>query len=86
MQMMADVLNMPIKIVKSQQACALGAAIFGAVASKTYPNTFEAMNVMGSPFENVYEPIAVNVPEYQKIYKKYGELALIMEDYTMKTI
>lgn len=86
MQMMADVLNIPIKVVKSEQACALGAAIFGAVASKTYQNTFEAMNAMGSPFEKVYEPIFVNNSEYKNVYKDYCELAITMENYIMKTV
>lgn len=84
MQMMADVLNMPIKVVKSEQACALGAAIFGAVAANTYKDTFEAMNAMGSPFEKVYEPIMENVPNYQKVYENYSDFAVIIEKYIMK--
>lgn len=86
MQMMSDVLDMPIKVVKSEQACALGAAIFGAVAANTYKDTFEAMGAMGSPFEIVYDPIAANVPAYQKVYEKYSELAITMEELIMKTV
>lgn len=86
MQMMSDILNMPIKVVKSEQACALGAAIFGAVASNIYKDTFEAMNAMGSPFEMVYEPNQENVPAYQKVYQNYSELAITMEEHIMKTV
>ena len=86
MQMMSDILNMPIKVVKSEQACALGAAIFGAVASNIYKDTFEAMNAMGSPFEMVYEPNEENVPAYQKVYQNYSELAITMEEHIMKTV
>jgi L-ribulokinase len=86
MQMMSDILNMPIKVVKSEQACALGAAIFGAVASNIYNNTFEAMNAMASPFEMVYEPNQNNVPAYQKVYQNYSELAITIEDYIMKNV
>ena len=83
MQMMADVLNMPIKVVQSEQACALGAAIFGAVASGTYKDTQAAMEVMASPFETVYEPIAENVPKYKAVYKKYNALCETMEAHIM---
>ncbi len=83
MQMMSDILNMPIKVVKSEQACALGAAIFGAVASKTHKDIFEAMKIMGSPFEKVYEPNSKNVLDYQKVYEEYSKLAISVEDYIM---
>ena len=86
MQMMSDILNMPIKVAKSEQACALGAAIFGAVASDIYKDTFEAMNAMGSPFEKVYEPIATNVPLYQKVYENYNEFAISVEEHIMKNL
>lgn len=86
MQMMADVLNAPIKVVKSEQACALGAAIFGAVASKAHNDTVEAMDAMGSPFEKVYSPIAENVPAYQKVYEDYSNFAVNIEDFIMKNI
>ncbi len=86
MQMMADVLNMPIKVVKSEQACALGAAVFGAVAANNYKDTFEAMENMASPFETVYEPNQANVPAYQKVYERYSELAVTMENHIMKNL
>lgn len=86
MQMMADVLNAPIKVVKSEQACALGAAIFGAVASKAHNDTVAAMDAMGSPFEKVYSPIAENVAAYQKVYEDYSNFAVNIEDFIMQNI
>ena len=83
MQMMADLLNMPIKVVKSEQACALGAAIFGAVAAEVHKDTLTAMEAMGSPFEKIYEPIVDNVPKYDAIYKKYNSLCDTMESHMM---
>ena len=83
MQMMADVLNMPIRVVASEQACALGAAIFGAVAAGIYKDTPTAMEAMGSPFEEIYEPISTNVPEYEAIYKRYNSLCDTMETHIM---
>ena len=36
MQTMADVMNMPIRIHKSEQTCAAGAAMFAATAAGIY--------------------------------------------------
>lgn len=86
MQMMADVLNMPIRVVASEQACALGAAIFGAVAAGRYTDISEAMERMGSPFETVYEPNAERVDAYAKVYKKYNRLCQTMETHIMNEV
>jgi len=79
MQVIADVFNRPIKIAKSEQACALGAAMFAAVAAGVYPNVDEAQKAMGSGFEATYEPINKNVQEYEKLYTKYGKLGEFVE-------
>ncbi|MBD0823798.1 ribulokinase [Aestuariibaculum marinum] len=84
MQIMADVLDAPIKVAKSEQACALGASVFGAVAAGVHPNTEAAMDAMASPFEKVYEPIKENVEAYKKVYNDYSELCVAMEDHIMK--
>lgn len=84
MQIMADVLDAPIKVAKSEQACALGASVFGAVAAGVHANTETAMNAMASPFEKVYEPIKEHVEAYKKVYNDYSELCIAMEDHIMK--
>lgn len=83
MQMMADVLNMPIKVVASEQACALGAAVFGAVAAEVYTNVPEAMEKMGSPFETIYQPNEIDVMAYEKVYENYSRLGDTMEKHIM---
>ncbi|MGP1991478.1 ribulokinase [Zobellia laminariae] len=83
MQMMADVLNMPIKVVASEQACALGAAVFGAVAAEVYTNVPEAMEKMGSPFETIYQPNVIDVMAYEKVYENYSRLGDTMEKHIM---
>jgi len=86
MQMMADVLDRPIKVVQSEQACALGAAIFGAVAAGVYPNTEEAITAMGSAYESYYEPNPVQTPKYAMLYKNYEALCATMEPHIMRNI
>src|SRR5690606_38386051 len=51
MQVMADVMNMPIRIHRSEQTCAAGAAMFAAVAAGIYPRVEDAMNAMGQGFD-----------------------------------
>ncbi len=71
MQTLSDVLNMPIKVVKSEQACALGAAINAAVASDVYPNVQTAQKMMSSPVEKVYSPRETQASIYNTLYQKY---------------
>ena len=80
MQMCADVLNMPIKVVKSEQACALGAAMFAAVTAGYYDNVETAMDKMGGGFETSYEPIPANTEKYEKHYQKYSQYAKLIEN------
>src|SRR5690606_33026064 len=79
MQTMADVLGMPIKVSSSDQAPALGAAIFGAVASGIYPNTPSAIAAMGADFDRVYEPDSTNAEVYEKLYRRYLEFGTFVE-------
>lgn len=79
MQVVADVLNMPIKVARSEQACALGSAMAAAVAAGVYPTVPEARNKMGSGIETEYRPIPENVERYQKLYEKYKKLGDFIE-------
>lgn len=74
MQVMADVMNMPIRIHKSEQTCALGAAMFAATAAGVYDKVEDAMNAMGQGFDATYKPIKKNVAIYKKRYKLYKKL------------
>ncbi|MDX1640368.1 MAG: ribulokinase [Balneolaceae bacterium] len=80
MQMMSDVLNMPIRIVKSEQTCALGAAMFGATAAGIFSRVEEAVEAMGSGFEKTYEPNPDMVDHYRKKYDSYRSLAQTIEE------
>ena len=80
MQIVCDVLNMPIKVARSEQACALGSAMAAAVAAGVYATTAEAQKKMGGGIETEYHPIPENVEKYQVIYKKYAQLGKFIEN------
>jgi len=75
MQTLANVLNKPIKVAISDQAPALGAAIYAAVAAGIYPNVIEASQKMGSPFESEYTPQLDKVAAYNKLLLAYEQLS-----------
>jgi L-ribulokinase len=79
MQVVADVLNMPIKVARSEQACALGSAMAAAVASGVYENTAEAQKYMGGGIETEYHPNPENVEKYNLLYQKYRRLGHLVE-------
>lgn len=79
MQMMADVMDMPIRIHKSEQTCALGAAMFAATASGIYNKVEEAMDAMGQGFDAEYHPNAEKFLIYKKRYEQYKKLGRFIE-------
>lgn len=79
MQNLSDVLNVPIKVAASDQACALGAAMFAAVVAGIYPDVSAAQEKMGSGFDKEYTPRPEYVETYQKLYSKYLKLGNFIE-------
>ncbi|MDD4922024.1 MAG: ribulokinase [Bacteroidales bacterium] len=86
MQTMADVLNMPIKVAKSEQACAFGASMFAAVVAGVYTKVEDAQKAMGQGFANKYHPNPEMVAVYENLYKEYQKLGAITEETFYKTI
>ena len=79
MQTLSDVLNMPIKVCNTDQACALGAAMFAATASGIYNKVEEAIVAMNSGFAKEYTPNAENVERYATINEKYIKVGQFTE-------
>ncbi len=80
MQMLADVMNMPIRIHSSEQTCALGAAMFAATVAGIYPKIENAMEAMGPGFNKEYVPDKNNTALYSTRYLKYKKLGVCLED------
>jgi len=80
MQVMADVMNMPSRIHRSEQTCAAGAAMFAAAAAGLYPNVEDAMHAMGQGFDQEYKPNATAAALYAKRYRQYLDLGAVLEN------
>ena len=84
MQTLSNILNMPIKIANSEQAPALGATMYAAVASGIYTSVENAIQKMGNGFEKTYYPQLEKVEIYQKLYVKYEDLGRFVEEDKIK--
>jgi L-ribulokinase len=82
MQILADVLNMPIKIPANDQAVALGAAMFAAVAAGLYPDIPSAQAALCPAIEKTYYPVAERAAVYDLLYKRYQNLGAFAESLT----
>ena len=74
MQVYADVCNRPMKVSRSGQTCALGAAIFGAVAGGHYRDVQEAARKMTGVKDRVYRPNRAAAAVYAELYGLYRRL------------
>jgi L-ribulokinase len=74
MQVYADVCNRPMKISRSAQTCALGAAIFGAVAGGGYKTVEAAQRKMTGVKDHVFKPSKTAAAVYAELYRIYRTL------------
>lgn len=73
MQIYADVTGRPMKVSRSEQTCALGAAIFGAAAAGA-GTVAEIQGKVTATRDKVYQPIPENVAVYAELYELYRAL------------
>lgn len=74
MQIMSDVIGMPVSVVDCDQACALGAGMLASVACGIHSNVDTAQKAMGAPVGQVYTPDMKTHAIYEEIYSKYVAL------------
>lgn len=79
MQIVADVLNMNIKVAASDQTCALGSAMAASVVAGIHKDIPAAQIAMGRGFEKEYKPDPARAAKYQNLYKKYIKLGSFIE-------
>jgi L-ribulokinase len=74
MQIYADVTGRPMKISRSAQTCALGAAIAGAVIAGAYPDYHAAQKAMTGLKPRVFKPNPKAHEVYRELYILYRKL------------
>lgn len=74
MQLYADVLGRPMKVARSEQTCALGAALFGAVAGGAFATLQDAQRAVCATRDTVYHPNAEARAVYEELYALYRRL------------
>ena len=77
MQTLANILNVPIKVATSEQACALGSAMFAAVVGGVHDHIGAAQHAMTSGYDLTYFPQEDKVAIYEKLYKQYQLIATL---------
>lgn len=73
MQIYADVIDKPMRVSSVDQTCAMGAALFAAVAAD-YADLETLQSRAVKYLDVVYEPIPENVAIYKNLYKLYRSL------------
>ncbi|UOX91937.1 ribulokinase [Amycolatopsis sp. FBCC-B4732] len=74
MQIYADVTNLPLSVIGSEQGPALGSAMHAAVAAGAHADIRAAAEAMGSVRRAVYQPVPAHVAAYDELYAEYTTL------------
>jgi L-ribulokinase len=78
MQIFSDVTGRSIRVARSEQTCALGSAMFGALAAGRraggYDTIEQAAEKMAGVLRNVFRPKAANQKVYDRLFAEYDKL------------
>jgi L-ribulokinase len=74
MQIYADVTGRPMKISRSAQTCALGAAMAGAVVGRAHPDYDSACQAMSAIKPRVFQPNHSAHEVYRRLFPLYSRL------------
>ncbi|MGW5877926.1 ribulokinase [Nocardiopsis terrae] len=74
LQVYADVLNRPLRVVDTEHSCAVGSAIHAAVAAGFHPDVHTASAAMGRVREATVDPDPGRSAAYDDLFAVYTEL------------
>ena len=74
MQVMADAMDMPIRVSAAEEACALGSAMFASVAAGVHPDIHAAQAAMGQGWRRTFTPDAERAAMLTARYADYQAL------------
>ncbi len=74
MQIYANIIGRPMRVSRSSQTCALGAAIAAAVASHAFDSFEKAQNAMTGLKEVVYMPDETEHAVYKRLFPLYSQV------------
>lgn len=74
LQVYADVLNRPLRVVDTEHSCAVGSAIHAAVAAGAHPDVHTASAAMGRVRPGTVDPDARRAAAYDALFEVYTEL------------
>lgn len=77
MQTLSNILGVPIKVAKTEQAGALGAAMCAATAAGFFNKLEDAQDKMGCEIIRIYQPNKKNHTIYNDLYQQYLELGSV---------
>jgi L-ribulokinase len=79
MQTVCDVLDMPIRVARAEQTCALGSAMAAATAAGVHADIPASQRAMGNGFETEYRPDRERAAVYRGLYARYEQLGRFVE-------
>ena len=80
MQVMADAMDMPIRVSAADEACALGAAMFASVVAGLHPDIHAAQAAMGQGWRRTFEPVPERAALLAERYAQYRSLGAFEQE------